>query len=126
MAHKPKINTLAVSNRITTETQYCKDAKLLFGEDMMKWRFICPACGHIASIEDYKNAGTTQGAIAFSCVGRWLPERQTMYTKNGGPCDYAGGGLFMLNPVSIEGKGNFFELDGYESLKKGNPQKEDL
>ena len=107
------MNTLANFKRTTTESQYHEDAIRLFGDDMMKWRFICPACGHIASIEDYKNAGATVGAIAFSCVGRWLPNPQSMYTQSGGPCDYAGGGLFALNPVTIKGKGDFFELEGY-------------
>lgn len=76
----------------------------LYGPDKMKWKFKCPSCGHIQTPEDYKNAGANEGAIAFSCVGRWLPESKgELFDKNGGPCNYAGGGLFRLNPVSVDG-----------------------
>ena len=74
----------------------------LFGPDEMKWRFTCPSCGYVATPEDWKNAGAPSGAVAFSCVGRWRPESTgVIFNKNGGPCNYAGGGLFGLNPVHI-------------------------
>ncbi len=107
---------LAYNTRTTTERQYIQDATLLFGDDIMKWRFVCPACGHIASFKDYQNAEVPLDSIAFSCIGRWLPVRQSVFMPNGGPCDYAGGSLFALNPVHIDGHGDFFELDGYETL----------
>lgn len=68
----------------------------------MNWKFRCPSCGHVASVQDWKNAGAPENAAAFSCVGRWLQERKEAFTKNG-PCNYAGGGLFRLNPVKLEG-----------------------
>lgn len=79
-----------------------------FGEDKRKWRFVCPACGHVASAMDWVNAGASD-SIAFSCIGRWTGAKREAFTKAGGegPCDYAGGGLFRLNPVQVideEGK----------------------
>lgn len=74
----------------------------LFGADEMAWRFICPVCGHVATPADYKVAGAPEGAVAYSCVGRWLPGSKEAFTNGGkGPCTYAGGGLFGLNPVRV-------------------------
>jgi hypothetical protein len=82
----------------------------LFGADFMKWKFVCPVCGHIATVQDWKDAGAPAQSAAFSCVGRWAGANPQT-TKEGtigpnglqgkGPCNYAGGGLFQLNPVSV-------------------------
>jgi hypothetical protein len=74
----------------------------LFGKDEMKWRFVCPVCKHVQSIQDYKDAGAPKDAVAFSCVGRWIDRSRSVVTGKGkGPCNYAGGGLFRLNPVEV-------------------------
>lgn len=73
-----------------------------FGLDPFRWRFRCPSCGHVASVQDWKNAGTTEEQMAFSCIGLLLPDPKPMLTRPG-PCNYAGEGLFRLNPVSIVG-----------------------
>lgn len=79
----------------------------LFGEDKMQWRFVCPACHHVASTQDYKDAGAPEGAVGVSCIGRWTkPVRRAFSLDDvgdpeGHPCDYAGYGLFRLNPVRI-------------------------
>jgi hypothetical protein len=80
----------------------------LFGPDIMQWKFVCPSCGHVASVQDYKDAGAPEGAVAFSCVGRYLPKRSEAFGGNGsGPCNYAGGGLIGLNPVDVAGRRTF-------------------
>jgi len=81
----------------------------LFGEDNMKWKFVCPICGHVASVQDWKDAGAPATATAFSCVGRWAGANPKTSKgnigpngiKGKGPCNYAGGGLFQLNPVIV-------------------------
>jgi len=73
-----------------------------FGSDKMKWKFVCPVCHHVQTAEDYKAAGAPETAIAFSCVGRWIEGAKAAFEGKGtGPCTYAGGGLFRLNPVSV-------------------------
>lgn len=73
-----------------------------FGADHMKWRFVCPSCGHVASVQDWKDAGASEGEVAFSCVGRHTGAGgELAFRKQGGPCNYAGGGLFRLNPVMV-------------------------
>lgn len=80
-----------------------------FGENEMTWAFVCPVCKHRQTVQNYKDAGAPQGAVAFSCVGRWLPggpegqppKKAFPWEEGKGPCDYAGGGLFGLNPVIV-------------------------
>lgn len=76
----------------------------LFGEDRMGWRFKCPSCGHVACVRDWKAAGAPEGAVAFSCVGRWMGGnvQEAFVGKGRGPCNYAGGGFFCINPVPVE------------------------
>ena len=83
-----------------TRGEWLAEAKRRFGDDPMGWRFICPSCGHIASVGDWKAAGATEGEVAFSCVGRRM-ENSTELGQAPGPCNYAGGGLFRLNPVTV-------------------------
>ncbi|VTU44314.1 VVA0879 family protein [Variovorax sp. RA8] len=76
----------------------------LFGADALRWRFVCPSCGHVAAVEDWKNAGATQSQAGFSCVGRYTgADDSNTFKKAGGPCNYAGGGLIGLNPVQVIG-----------------------
>jgi hypothetical protein len=49
-----------------------------------------------------------EGAVAFSCVGRYSGANGEAFNskKLGRPCNYAGGGLFKLNPVRVvDGEG---------------------
>jgi len=85
-----------------THEEWTADAIKRFGPDPMKWRFVCPVCKHVASVEDWKKAGAPKGAVAFSCVGRWIEGSAEAFTRNQkGPCSYAGGGLFKLNHVVV-------------------------
>lgn len=73
-----------------------------FGPDKSRWRFVCPMCGHDAATPEWEAAGAPEGAVAFSCVGRWLDVARDAFDKTGkGPCNYTGGGLFRLNPIAI-------------------------
>ena len=73
-----------------------------FGTDEMDWRFKCPSCGYVASIRDWKAAGATIYQAAFSCIGRYTGSEKELGDRTGGPCNYSGGGLIGLNPVTIE------------------------
>jgi len=85
-----------------TRDEYIQEAQRRFGPDPMNWKFVCPSCGYIASTQDWKNAGAPETAVGFSCVGRWTgASGDKTFRKQGGPCDYAGGGLIGLNPVEV-------------------------
>lgn len=88
--------------RKITYEEWEKEGERRFGKDKMKWQFICPVCKHVALAEDWLKAGASEDTIAFSCIGRYLnPVRDAFSGKGKGPCNYAGGGLFRLNPVII-------------------------
>lgn len=94
-----------------------------FGDDVMQWRFTCPSCGFVASTQDYKDAGAPATAVGYSCIGRYLDACQEMCSAPG-PCNYAGGGLFQLNPVTVSFpngfKTNFFAFaDPNKEIKNG-------
>ena len=86
-----------------TVEEWNKEGESLFGMDRMNWKFICPSCGHVASVRDWKDAGASESAVAFSCVGRYTGAKRELGEKGEGPCNYAGGGLFKLNPVEVCG-----------------------
>jgi hypothetical protein len=94
-----------MSKRIKmTGEEWEEKGKQLFGADKMEWKFICPGCGYVASVREWKEAGAESGEIAFSCIGRRLEKKRDFLGGTGsGPCNYAGGGLFAINPVEVEG-----------------------
>ena len=93
----------AKEQRFTSADEWNAEGILKFGPDQMEWRFVCPGCGHVASVQDWKNAGAPSSAVAFSCVGRWTEGAKEFGSPGPGPCNYAGGGLFRLNPVMVTG-----------------------
>lgn len=93
-----------------TEAEWRADGLRRFGPNLLDWQFVCPSCGHVQTAREYQAAGAPESAIGFSCVGRWMPRAQTRDAFASpaekkrlpdGPCDYAGGGLFRLNPVLV-------------------------
>lgn len=96
-----------------TKAEWKAEGRKRFGPDLMKWKFICPACGHVASVQDYRDAGAPINTVAFSCIGRYLKgeQRKAFGERGKGPCDYAGGGLIGLNPLEVDGE-HYFEFAG--------------
>lgn len=93
---KPKPKSISM-----THDEWQREGTRRFGPDKATWRFACPACDHVVTLGDYQTAGAPESAIAFSCVGRWLPQARDAFAPGPGPCNYAGGGLFALNPVRV-------------------------
>jgi len=73
----------------------------LYGPDKKQWKFKCPSCGYVAKVQDWLDHEGGENMIAFSCIGRLTGSKQELGSKEGGPCNYAGGGLFQLNPIEI-------------------------
>ena len=67
-----------------------------FGNDYMKWRFICPMCGHIASVADFKAAGADNPNCAYSeCLGRYQGKGSPKKGDSSG-CNWCSYGLFGI------------------------------
>ena len=77
------------------------EARRRFGQDAMKWRFVCPSCGHVQTPEDFKKAGAPSSAVGYSCIGRWDGHMHVTMGTKPGPCNYTGGGLFNINPIPV-------------------------
>jgi len=100
-----------------TLEEYMAEAERRFGPDRLNWRWVCPACHHVASAREYKDAGAPSSAPGLDCIGRYGNlQRRTAFGTNSegpGPCDYSSGGLFNVNPVRVshEGRDHYvFEL----------------
>jgi hypothetical protein len=88
-----------------TYDDWTAEATRRFGDNSENWKFVCPICQHVASVKDWRNAGA-ESATAFSCIGRYTAAKREAFADDGGrskssPCNYAGGGLFKLNPVVV-------------------------
>lgn len=92
---------LAGPVRCVSLSDWLAEGESRFGPDRMIWRFVCPACGVVATPLNWMKVGAPLGAVAFACHGRWLPRCRAAFDPGPGPCDYSGGGLFNLNPVEI-------------------------
>ena len=93
-----------------TLLEWLAEGEKRFGTDRLKWRFVCPGCGHVQAVEDFrthKEQGATAETAYFNCIGRYAGAQRTAFGKpGGGPCDYTTGGLINISPVRIifEGK----------------------
>jgi hypothetical protein len=83
-----------------THAEWQAEGERRFGPDLMKWRFVCPICGNIASIEDFRpHKGATPNSATCECIGRYTLFGDRKAGEK--PCNYAGYGLFRLSPVRV-------------------------
>lgn len=108
-----------MTTEIKTKDEFLDEGKQLFGPDYMNWKFICPACGHIASFEDYKKVHAPVEAVGFNCIGRYLKYSREAFGSGPGPCNYTSGGLIRISPINIEGS---YYFDFARPDQKTNPQ----
>jgi len=90
-----------------TIAEWLEEGELRFGPDQFKWRFVCPSCGHVQAVEDFrphKDRGATAETARFNCIGRYLPAgsaRDAFGATGDGPCNYTAGGLFNISPLQV-------------------------
>lgn len=75
-----------------------------FGKDIMLWRFVCPSCGNIAAIADYrafKEKGATPNSPTSECIGRYTGATDAFDSAQHKPCNYAGYGLIRISPIVV-------------------------
>lgn len=87
-----------------TKDEWMELGTKLYGSDFMKWKFVCPCCGHVQTVEDfkqYKDKGATPDTARFNCIGRYDGHMDSPMGTKPGPCNYTSGGLFRLAPIEI-------------------------
>ena len=89
-----------------TIDQWHAEGRRRFGDEMRKWRFVCPACGHVQAVEDFAAfkhlPGVFPESARFNCIGRYSGSKRRAFGGDGpGPCDYTSGGLFDIRPVTV-------------------------
>jgi hypothetical protein len=74
---------------------WIKQLEERFGKDPKKWAFVCPACGHVQTAQDFidNKIEDFETKVYFSCIGRYI-------NKTHG-CDWTLGGLLKINKMSV-------------------------
>ena len=92
--------------RTITKDEWEREGVELFGPHMLTWKFKCPGCGNIQSVEDFrkfKDQGATPNSAYQECIGRYTNGKSFTHMKSGekGPCDYAAYGLFDICHTTV-------------------------
>jgi len=87
---------------MTQEAWHARGTEL-YGENPNHWKFRCPACGHVQSMQGMLDRnpdlkpGDIEGRVYFSCEGR---------LTEGVGCDWSLGGLLKMHALEV------FDADG--------------
>ena len=69
----------------------------LYGPDMLDWSFKCPACGHIQTLREFKDAGVDEEHAFTCCASRFgLGGSTTCKWTTGGLLRF--GGVYVIRP----------------------------
>jgi len=70
-----------------------------FGDDVEGWKHVCPKCGRVNTVREFKEAGATPDDSYSTCIGRYNGKgldgfkcNEEMMPENG--CNWAAFGLF--------------------------------
>ncbi len=76
--------------------EWQEEARRRFGGDFLKWKFVCPMCGHVASIGDFKEAGADSPDAAYKeCIGRYTGKGSPQKGDSSG-CNWCAYGLLGI------------------------------
>lgn len=102
-----------MSGKNYTRDQWIAEGERLFGslkENFLRWRFKCPRCGNIATIQEFKDVGAKEPDDAVrNCIGRFTSAKG---------CDWAAYGLFDICTVHVDGRPVFEYAPYEEDLRK--------
>lgn len=114
--------------RTLTQEEFLAEAEGRFGKNVRDWKFVCPACGTVQSVQQLLDAvvasgGTKEdvhGYIGFSCIGRFTRRGDAgIKAKSQGEkwekgCNWTLGGFLHIHTLEVVlpdgGKRPTFEL----------------
>lgn len=82
----------------TPVEEWLEEGKALFGERVNDWKFKCPMCGKVYSVQEFVNAGGEGPNGAYQeCIGRYMGAGSPG-SADGNPdgCNWAAYGLFGI------------------------------
>ncbi|KKN00871.1 hypothetical protein LCGC14_1133440 [marine sediment metagenome] len=111
--------------------EWKKEGEKLFGDDPLKWKFVCPNCGHVQTMQDFVELhrlkiykGKSPEVAYFSCIGRFDTRIPRIKIGTLGEpkeyCDYTLGGLIPLVRTVLITQGdkqNVFEFAAAEGTE---------
>lgn len=66
--------------------EWLEVAREKFGKDPKGWKFVCPECGTVQSIQDFMDLGMdiekAWGYIAYHCIGRYTDKKGCDFSLN--------------------------------------------
>lgn len=77
----------------STLEEWMQEGKARFGDDFKQWKFVCPACGHIQTVQDFKDVGADANSAYQECIGRHTGKGSAVKGDTSG-CNWAAYGLF--------------------------------
>lgn len=94
--HTGSSTTVGEDHKVMTVDEWRAEAIRRFGDDYMAWKFVCPMCGHVASIRDFREAGAESPNCAYQeCIGRYNGKGSPKEGDSSG-CNWAAYGLFGI------------------------------
>lgn len=76
---------------------WLKKGSRLYGPDMLDWRLKCPACGHVQTVREFKEAGIDEDNAFTCCASRFnLGGSKTCKWTTGGLLRI--GGVYVIRP----------------------------
>lgn len=82
-----------------THEEWLAEGERRFGKDFSDWKFVCPSCGHVQAIGDfrqYADRGATPESASQCCIGRMTGAQGAFDAEKFKPCNYTVNGLFCL------------------------------
>lgn len=98
-----------------TQDEFIADATARFGESPRNWKFVCPMCGTVQSVQQLLDAviavggkkDDVHGYIGFSCIGRFTGQGDAgIAAKRRGEkwdkgCNWSLGGFLRLHELEV-------------------------
>jgi len=95
-----------------TQDEFLAEARKRFGPKVRDWKFVCPACGTVQSVQQLLDAGLSkedvQSVIGYSCIGRFTNQdgggieakhRGEPWNKG---CNWTLGGLLRIHTLEVD------------------------
>lgn len=90
--------SLKGDQKVIKIADWLKELRSRFGEDDEDWKFVCPSCGHVQSVADFKAIGVDGTKAYYECISRY---KNIDGKTNKKACKYTLCGLFVLDHDTV-------------------------